>query len=62
LNEVREGDYLLFENAGAYGFEMASSFNSRTRPAEVLFSKGKAQLIRKREDLEDLLRNQVEVI
>jgi len=62
LNEVREGDYLLFKNAGAYGFEMASSFNSRTRPAEVLFSKGKAQLIRKREDLEDLLRNQVEVI
>lgn len=62
LNEVREGDYLLFKNAGAYGFEMASSFNSRARPAEVLFSKGKSQLIRKREDLEDLLRNQVEVI
>lgn len=62
LNEVREGDFLLFKNAGAYGFEMASSFNSRTRPAEVLFSKGKHQLIRKREELEDLLRNQVEVI
>ncbi len=62
LNEVREGDYLMFKNAGAYGFEMASSFNSRTRPAEVLFSKGKFQLIRKREDLDDLLRNQVEVL
>jgi len=62
LPEVREGDYLVFKNAGAYGFEMASSFNSRGRPAEVLFSKGKHQLIRKREELDDLLRNQVEVI
>lgn len=62
LNEVREGDLVVFKNAGAYGFEMASSFNSRARPAEVLFAKGKAQLIRKREDLDDLLRNQVEVI
>lgn len=59
LPEVREGDYLLFKNAGAYGFEMASSFNSRTRPAEVLYSKGKHHLIRQRETLEDLLRNQV---
>ena len=62
LNEVREGDLVVFKNAGAYGFEMASSFNSRVRPAEVLFAKGKAHLIRKREDLDDLLRNQVEVI
>ncbi|MCC7028891.1 MAG: diaminopimelate decarboxylase [Chitinophagaceae bacterium] len=62
LNEVREGDYLLFKNAGAYGYEMASSFNSRTRPAEILFSKGKHQVIRKRETLEDLLMNQVEVL
>jgi diaminopimelate decarboxylase len=62
LNEVREGDYLMFKNAGAYGFEMASSFNSRTRPAEILFSKGKHNLIRKRETLDDLLANQVAVI
>ncbi|MBK8143709.1 MAG: diaminopimelate decarboxylase [Bacteroidetes bacterium] len=62
LNEVREGDFLLFKNAGAYGFEMASSFNSRMRPAEILFSKGKHQIIRKRETLEDLLNNQVEVV
>lgn len=61
LPEVREGDYLLFKNAGAYGFEMSSSFNSRTRPAEVLFSKGKSQLIRKREEFDDLLRNQIEL-
>ena len=62
LNEVREGDYLMFKNAGAYGFEMASSFNSRMRPAEILFSKGKHHLIRKRETLDDLLTNQVEVL
>lgn len=61
LPEVREGDYLLFKNAGAYGFEMSSSFNSRTRSAEVLFSKGKSQLIRKREEFDDLLRNQIEL-
>ncbi|MBS1668755.1 MAG: diaminopimelate decarboxylase [Bacteroidetes bacterium] len=59
LNEVREGDLLLFYNAGAYGFEMASNYNSRYKPAEVLIRDGKAQLIRKRDVFEDLLRNQV---
>jgi diaminopimelate decarboxylase len=59
LNEVREGDILAFHNAGAYGFEMASNYNSRFRPAEVMFENGKASLIRKRETLEDLLRKQV---
>ncbi len=62
LNEVREGDLLLFKNAGAYGFEMSSRFNSRLRPAEVLYSKGKAQLIRRREEFEDLLSGQIEVV
>jgi diaminopimelate decarboxylase len=62
LNEVREGDYLVFYNAGAYGFEMASNFNSRFKPAEVLVLEGKAHLIRKRDTLEDLLRNQVVVL
>lgn len=60
LNETRESDLLVFDNAGAYGFEMASNFNSRFRPAEVLVNDGKAFLIRKREVFEDLLRNQVE--
>jgi diaminopimelate decarboxylase len=59
LNEVREGDLLVIHNAGAYGFEMASSFNSRPRPAEVLVKDNKPILIRKRESLDDLLRNQV---
>lgn len=60
LNEVREGDLLVFDNAGAYGFEMASNFNSRYRPAEVMVKDGKPYLIRKREIFEDLLRNQVD--
>ena len=62
INEVREGDYLIFYNAGAYGFEMSSNFNSRFKPAEVLVKDGKANLIRKRDQFEDLLRNQVEVL
>ena len=61
LSEVREGDVLAFNNAGAYGFTMASNYNSRFRPAEVLVHQGKHYLIRKRENLEDILRNQVEV-
>lgn len=59
IAEIREGDYLVFRNAGAYGFEMASNFNSRFRPAEVLVKDGKATLIRRRETFEDLLKNQI---
>jgi diaminopimelate decarboxylase len=59
LHEVREGDYLVIYNAGAYGFEMSSNYNSRYKPAEVLVKDGEALLIRRREDFEDLLRNQV---
>lgn len=58
LPEVREGDFLVFRNAGAYGFEMASNFNSRLKPAEVMVKEGKAMLIRKREEFKDLLRGQ----
>ncbi len=61
ISEIREGDYLAFYNAGAYGFEMSSNFNSRLRPAEVLVKDGKASLIRKREVFEDLLNNQVDI-
>ncbi len=61
LNDVREDDYLVFYNAGAYGFEMSSNFNSRLKPAEILFKNGKMHLIRKRDEFDDLLRNQVEV-
>jgi diaminopimelate decarboxylase len=59
LRKVCKGDFLVFKNAGAYGFSMASNYNSRLRPAEVLVWEGKAQLIRKREEFQDLLRHQV---
>ena len=62
LNCIREGDYLVFYNAGAYGFEMSSNFNSRFKPAEVLISKDKMQLIRRRDTFEDLLRNQIDTV
>jgi diaminopimelate decarboxylase len=59
LNTVREGDLIVIKNAGAYGYSMASNYNSRPRPAEVLIKNGKAELVRKRETLEDLLNGQV---
>ena len=62
INEVKEGDVLVFHNAGAYGFEMSSNFNSRLKPAEVLVIDGKPHLIRRREVFEDLLKNQIEVL
>ena len=61
LNEVREGDFIIIKNAGAYGFTMSSNYNSRLRPPEVLVINGQAKLIRKREELEDLIRNQVDI-
>ena len=60
LPEIRENDLLAFHNAGAYGFEMSSSFNSRTRPAEVLLEDGELRLIRRRQTFEDLLAGQVD--
>ncbi len=59
ISEIREGDVLAFSNAGAYCFTMASNYNSRYRPAEVLIKDGKAHLIRKQEGFQDLLANQV---
>ncbi|MBX2951097.1 MAG: diaminopimelate decarboxylase [Leadbetterella sp.] len=59
LPETAEGDILAIRNAGAYGFTMASNYNSRFRPAEVLVYQGKEYLIRERETLEDILKNQV---
>jgi diaminopimelate decarboxylase len=61
INEISEGDILAFHNAGAYCYSMASNYNSRYRPAEVLVHEGRDYLIRKRETLDDLLRNQVEI-
>lgn len=61
LPEIREGDILCFRNAGAYCFEMSSWYNSRFRPAEVLFHDDKFHLIRKRDTMESLLANQLRV-
>ncbi|MFK7903734.1 MAG: diaminopimelate decarboxylase [Chitinophagales bacterium] len=61
ITEINEGDILAFYNAGAYGFEMSSNYNSRFRPAEVMLVEGKDYLIRQRETFDDLLRNQVMV-
>ena len=59
ISEIREGDVLCFDNAGAYCFSMASNYNSRYKPAEVLVYEGKDYLIRKQENFDDLLKNQV---
>ena len=58
IKEIKEGDILAFKNAGAYCFTMASNYNSRYRPAEVLWYNDKAHLIRKQETFDDLLANQ----
>ncbi|RZT00319.1 diaminopimelate decarboxylase [Aquimarina brevivitae] len=59
INEITEGDILAFKNAGAYCFSMASNYNSRYRPAEVLWYEGKDYVIRARETFDDLIKNQV---
>lgn len=58
IPEVREGDIILFENAGAYCHSMSSHYNSRPRPAEVMIKGGQDFLIRRRETLEDIWHNQ----
>ena len=59
ISESKEGDILCFRNAGAYCFSMASNYNSRCKPAEVLWMEKKAHLIRERETFEDLIHNQI---
>ena len=59
ITEIHEGDILCFRNAGAYCFSMASNYNSRLKPAEVLWKDGKGHLIRERETFDDILKNQV---
>lgn len=59
IPEIKEGDILSFRNAGAYCYSMASNYNSRYKPAEVLWMNGKGHLIRAHETFEDLLKNQI---
>lgn len=61
ISETKVGDTLAIFNAGAYGFSMSNQYNSRLRPAEVLVRNGKPFLIRKRETLEDLYRNEITI-
>ncbi len=58
LPELRTGDLIAFLSAGAYGFTMASNYNTRPRPAEVLVSGKKVLLARRRESLQDLVRGE----
>ena len=58
ISEISERDILCFENAGAYCFSMASNYNSRYRPAEVMIYNNDDYLIRERETFEDLIKNQ----
>jgi diaminopimelate decarboxylase len=60
MPEVKEGDLLAIMSAGAYGFVMASNYNSRPLPAEALVSGEKFSLIRKRQTNEDLVRGEVD--
>lgn len=58
ISEISEEDILCFHNAGAYCYSMASNYNSRYLPAEVMLVDGKDYLIRKSQTIEDILRNQ----
>ena len=61
LPTVNPGDIIAMKNAGAYCFSMASNYNSRVRPAEVLVYNETTHLIRERETMEDILKHQLEV-
>ena len=61
ISTIRNGDMLCFNNAGAYCHAMSSNYNSRYRPAEVMFINNKFELVRKREGFNDLIRNQIDI-
>ena len=58
LPQLKEGDYLAIFSAGAYGFSMASNYNSRPRPAEVLIDGDSFRVIRERETLASLIERE----
>jgi len=60
VHEIRRGDILCLFNAGAYGFSMASNYNGRPRPAEVMFRDGNTILIRRAETMDDLLQTNID--
>ena len=61
ISTISPGNILSFSNAGAYCFSMSSNYNSRYRPAQILYIDNELKTIRKRESFEDLIKNQVEI-
>ena len=59
LPRLEPGDLLAVMSAGAYGFAMASNYNARPRPAEVMVSGSRMAVVRERETMEDLVRGQI---
>ncbi len=59
LPELQTGDFVIFKNVGAYGSSMSSTYNSRSRPLEILFSDREHRVIRSRDSLEDLCKNEI---
>jgi len=62
LPPLQSGDVLVVRSAGAYGFTMASNYNTRPRACEVALEDGKLRVIRKRESFEDMIANEVEFL
>jgi diaminopimelate decarboxylase len=62
IERILEGELLAIGTAGAYGFSMASNYNARPRPGEVLVDEDRYTLIRKRETNEDLVRGEIELL
>ncbi|MBT3503275.1 MAG: diaminopimelate decarboxylase, partial [Cryomorphaceae bacterium] len=61
ISKISKDDILCFKNAGAYGYNMSSNYNSRLRPAELCIHDDKIKKIREEENLEDLLNNQIDI-
>lgn len=59
IPSIEEGDYLVFYNAGAYGYEMSSNYNARYKPAQILFENNISKIISRRDTFEDLLSLQL---
>ena len=62
LPEVKEGDLVAILDAGAYGMSLSSNYNTRPRPAEVLVEGKRARLIRRRETIQDLTRQEIRLL
>ena len=57
FSKIREGDYIAIADVGAYGMSLASNYNTRPTPAEIMVSGSKYKLIKKRQSLENLINN-----